>query len=122
MRGMALCCAIAAGRNHGHGWEDGVKLIIQITKGVLRDQTMRRNTMFCVVLAAVLMLFGGSTFLSEFLISRPMYFIFYWAICAWLTVLSLLLALYDLLVVRAQARSMKKRLHTELLGSEDDFS
>jgi hypothetical protein len=99
-----------------------VKLIIQITKGVLRDQTMRRNTMFFVVLAAVLMLFGGSTFLSEFLISRPTYFIFYWGICAWLTVLSLLLAIYDLLVVRAQARSMKKRLQTELLGSEDDFS
>ena len=60
--------------------------------------------MFVVVIVALVMLFLGSTFLAPVLDPkvRPGWFIFYWAVCAWVTVTAVLLAVFDLLLVRAQ--------------------
>lgn len=81
-------------------------------RGLVRDQTTRRKTMFWIVLAAVLMLFGGATFLKPWLDPkvRPGWFMLYWLACAWITVTAVLLALLDLLLVRARARDEKRRL------------
>ena len=97
-----------------------LKFILQITIGIVRDQNMRRNVMFFVVLAAIVMLFLGATFLNSFLTARPFYFLGYWGLCAWLTVLAMLMAIYDLLVVRARARLLERELRAKILGDRDD--
>jgi cytochrome bd-type quinol oxidase subunit 2 len=82
------------------------------TRGLLRDRTMRRKTMFWTVIAALAMLFCGATFLASVLDpkTRPGWFIFYWLTCAWLTVTVVLLAIFDLLLVRGQTRDEKRVL------------
>jgi protein-S-isoprenylcysteine O-methyltransferase Ste14 len=82
------------------------------TRGLLRDQTMRRKTMFWTVIVALVMLFCGATFLAPVLDpkTRPGWFIFYWLACAWMTVTVVLLAIFDLLLVRVQARDEKRAL------------
>ena len=82
------------------------------TRGLLRDQAMRRKTMFWTVIVALVMLFCGATFLAPILDpkTRPGWFTFYWLACAWVTVTVVLLAIFDLLLVRVQARDEKRAL------------
>jgi hypothetical protein len=82
------------------------------TRGLLRDQPMRRKAMFWTVIVAVVMLFCGATLLAPMLDpkTRPGWFIFYWLACAWVTVTVVLLAIFDLLLVRVQARDEKRAL------------
>ena len=82
------------------------------TRGLVRDQTMRRKAMFCTVIVAVVMLFCGATFLAPLLDpkTRPGWFILYWLACAWVTVTVVLLAIFDLLLVRVQTRDEKRAL------------
>jgi hypothetical protein len=63
------------------------------------------------------MLFAGSTFLSESL--TPWGFIVYWGVCGWLTLAALLLALWDLLLVRAAARRERRKLEKKILERHD---
>jgi drug/metabolite transporter (DMT)-like permease len=85
-------------------------------RGLIRDQNTRRWTMFVTLLVAMLMLFAGSTFLEPLLRphEHPGWFIFFWLACAWLTLTALLLALFDLLMVRAQSRAAKRQLRETL--------
>jgi dolichol kinase len=90
--------------------------IVHVTRGLIRDHNMRRKAMFVLVLIALLLLFGGSTFLQPLLNPREHrgWFIFYWFICAWLTLTAMLLALFDLLLTRAHSRKAKSLLRGEL--------
>lgn len=97
-----------------------MRLVFLISKGIVRDLHVRRTTMFIVVLAALVMLFVGSTFLNGTLGERPLLFVLFWGSCAWLTFLAILLALYDLLAVRAQARSERRRLRAEIFSAQQD--
>lgn len=97
-----------------------LKGLILVTRGILRSTEIRRWTMFVVVLAALLMLFLGATFLEPILVSRPVVFVAFWMICAWLTFLSILLATYDLLLMRAEERALRAKLRREMLGKEED--
>jgi biotin transporter BioY len=85
---------------------------IHAARGLVRDQKMRRTAMFWTVLVALVMLFCGATFLAPVLDPhlRPGWFIFYWLVCAWITATALLLAIFDLLLVRVQARAEKRHL------------
>lgn len=64
------------------------------------------------LLVAVVMLGAGLTVLRPWLNPQehPWRFILYWFACAWETLLVLLLALLDLLLVRAQARATRKAI------------
>ena len=64
---------------------------------------------------AVVMLVAGLTVLRPWLNphEHPWRFIFYWFACAWETLLVLLLALLDLLLIRAQARAARKAFQEE---------
>jgi protein-S-isoprenylcysteine O-methyltransferase Ste14 len=92
------------------------------SRGLVRDQTMRRKAMFWVVILAVLLLFCGATFFAPWLDPniRPGWFLLYWLICAWVTVTALLLAIFDLLLVRVQARQTKRQLAQKLAETRDD--
>ncbi len=91
-------------------------------RGILRDRQTRRKVMFWIVIAAVVMLFVGATFLAPLLDprARPGWFILYWLACAWITVTAVLLALLDLLQVRLQAREEKRRLAREIVEEAEE--
>jgi hypothetical protein len=90
------------------------KLVIQISKGIIRDHQTRRWTMFYALLAAMLLLFAGSVLIEGWLREHVFLLFAWWAACAWLTLLAVLLALFDILVIRAAARQERRRLEREL--------
>ena len=87
--------------------------VIHATRGVIRDQTVRRKTMFIVILVALLWLFSGLTFLQNALNPREhlLRFAFFWLVCLWLTLTAMLLAIFDLLMVRVEARRARRMLN-----------
>jgi hypothetical protein len=89
-----------------------VSFAIHSARGVIRDQSTRRWVMFITLVIAMLMLFCGTTFLQPLLSPRehPGWFLLFWLACAWLTLTALLLALFDILTVRAQGRAARKFL------------
>ena len=90
--------------------------VVHVARGVIRDQTARRKTMFVLLVMALVLLFAGSTLLYSILNphAHPVWFIFYWLVCGWLTVTAMLLALFDLLIVRAQTRKAERLLRGEI--------
>jgi heme/copper-type cytochrome/quinol oxidase subunit 2 len=67
------------------------------------------------VMVLLIMLVAGLTVLRPWLDphEHPWRFIFFWFACAWETLLVLLLALLDLLLIRARARAARKALEGE---------
>ena len=98
------------------------KFIIQVSKGLIRDQRARRTLMFYSVLVALVLLFAGSTFLWSLLSphDHPFLFIAYWVGCAWITLLALLLAFYDMVKVRGEARRERRRIERELIEKAEN--
>jgi len=98
--------------------------VVHATRGVIRDQTARRKTMFVLLVVALVLLFAGSTLLHSIVNPRthPVWCIFYWLVCGWLTVTAMLLALFDLVVVRAQARKAERLLRPELPEAQNPDS
>ena len=92
-----------------------VPFTVHATRGLLRDQRSRRRTMAISLIIAVVLMVAGLTVLRPWLDphEHPWRFILYWLVCAWETVLVLLLALFDLLLVRAQTRATKKLLEEQ---------
>jgi uncharacterized membrane protein len=93
-----------------------VSFAIHSARGVIRDQSTRRWVMFITLVIAMLMLFSGTTFLQPLLTPREHWgwFLLFWLACAWLTLTALLLALFDLLMLRAQNRAARKILSEKL--------
>jgi hypothetical protein len=93
-----------------------VPFTVHATKGLLRDQSSRRKTMAICLVVAVLLLVSGLTVLRPWLDphEHPWRFVLFWLACGWETVLVLLLALFDLLLVRAQARAARKAFREDL--------
>jgi uncharacterized membrane protein len=92
-----------------------MRFIIQVTQGLVRDERTRRTTMAILILVAVAMVATGVTGLRSWLAPRGHAgrFIFYWFACAWVTLTALLLALLDMLLIRARARQARKALQDE---------
>ena len=90
--------------------------VAHITRGVIRDQNTRRKAMLFLLALALLLLILGFTFLQSALNPRehPWRVIFFWIVCIWLTFTALLLALFDLLVLRVQARRAQRALRERL--------
>jgi protein-S-isoprenylcysteine O-methyltransferase Ste14 len=93
-----------------------VSFIVHATRGVIRDHNTRRKTMLMLVVAALILLFSGSTFLQAMLNSRvhPGWFILFWLTCAWLTLTAILLAIFDLLMTRLALRREQRALREKL--------
>ena len=85
---------------------------IHATRGLLRDQKMRRTMMAVSVVLSVIMLLAGLTIFRPWLHphEHPWRFVLFWFACAWQTVLAVLLALLDILLVKAEARAARKAL------------
>jgi hypothetical protein len=73
--------------------------------------------MFYSVLFAIILAFSGSTILWPLLREHPFLFLGFWALCVWITILAVLLALYDMAKVREEGRLERQRLRAEYLES-----
>ena len=93
-----------------------VSFALHSARGLIRDHSSRRWTMFIVLMIAMVLLLAGTTFLQPFLSPRehPAWFILFWLACAWLTFLALLLAVFDLLALKIQGRAARKILREKL--------
>lgn len=76
--------------------------------------------MFAMLILALALLFSGSTFLQSALNPRdhPVLFVLFWVACAWFTLAALLLSVFDLLMLRIEARKRQRSLHEKLLRIE----
>lgn len=94
---------------------------IHATRGLLRDQKSRRKTMTFLLLIAIVMIAAGLLGRGSWLDphEHPLYFIFYWLGCGWITLSVVLLALLDLLLVRSAARRARKALREEVRETSD---
>src|SRR4051812_30813939 len=86
--------------------------VIHATRGVIRDQNTRRTAMLVVLLCAFVFLLGGLTFLRPLLDPRehPWRVILFWTACIWLTFTAFLLAVFDMFMLRLQARRDRRAL------------
>ena len=89
---------------------------VHATRGLVRDQRSRRRIMTVSIAVALILLVTGLTVLRPWLDphEHPWRFVLFWFACAWDTVLVLLLALLDLLLLRAQERAARKASRAEL--------
>jgi hypothetical protein len=92
---------------------------IQATRGLLRDAKMRRILMAISIAFAAILLVIGLTGLRSWLNphEHPWRFGLLWLACAWQTMLAVLLAIFDLLMTRAQERAARKALGEQLAQS-----
>ena len=91
------------------------RVIILLCKGILRDTRMRRNVMMWLMLAAMVMLFLGELcFSHEWARQHWLLYFGYWAFCAWVTLAAVLLAIFDILIIRATARAMRRRIEQDI--------
>lgn len=72
--------------------------------------------MVLVLTAALVLMIFGATVLQKALDpqERPGWFLFFWLVCAWLTTTSILLAAFDLLMLRIDARKAQRELRKEM--------
>ena len=85
---------------------------IHATRGVIRDPAARRKMMVVLLALALILLLAGSTVLAPVLNPREHlgWALAFWIVCIWLTLTALLLALFDLLMVRSAARAARREL------------
>ena len=93
-----------------------VSFVVHATRGVIRDQRTRRKAMVVLLTLAVLMLLTGFTVFQSALNPRehPWFVIIFWIACVWLTFTAMLLAVFDLLIIRSQARKAQRVLRQKL--------
>lgn len=93
---------------------DLVALTVAICLGIIREQRVRRSVLFVVMISIMLMLFGGVVVFDQWLAKHPIVFLLYWGACLWLTGLSILMALYDMLMVRKAGALSRRRLAEDM--------
>ena len=98
--------------------------VMHATRGVIRDQNMRRKTMLVLLMLELLLLISGFTFLQPALNPQehPWRVILFWIVCIWLTFTATLLALFDLLVLRLEARRAERALREKLEAARSTSS
>jgi protein-S-isoprenylcysteine O-methyltransferase Ste14 len=90
--------------------------VIHATRGLIRDRNARRKAMTLMLALALLLLVAGFTFLQPALNPQehPWRVILFWVACIWFTFTALLLALFDMLVLRLEARRAERELRESL--------
>lgn len=93
-----------------------VSVVVHASRGIIRDQKTRRKAMVVLLGLAVLMLVAGFTVFQSVLNPRehPWFVILFWLACVWLTFTAILLALFDLIVIRLEARRAQRALREGL--------
>ena len=89
------------------------RIIILLSKAIVRDQRLRRQCMLWLVGVAVVMIFLGSLLSESWARAHVGLFAVYWVVCGWLTLTGVLLALLDILVIRAAGRATRRLLERQ---------
>ena len=89
---------------------------IHATRGVIRHQRTRRQVMLFILGLALVQMILGATVLKDALNPHvhPFWFTCYWLVCAWFTITAILLAMFDLLLVRSEEHKARRRLREEM--------
>ena len=89
---------------------------IHATRGIIRDQKTRRRVMVMMLTAALVLMISGVTFLKGALDphEHPGWFIFFWLVCAWLTITAILISIFDLLMLTRAARDAQRQLREDM--------
>jgi hypothetical protein len=74
--------------------------------------------MFYNVLVLLILIFLGATFLWHWLLEHPLIFVGFWGACAWLTLLAVLLAVYDMAKVRLDAKRARRQMEEDFLKGD----
>ncbi|HWY40765.1 MAG TPA: hypothetical protein VNX27_08215 [Chthoniobacterales bacterium] len=100
-----------------------VSFVVHATRGVIHDQKTRRKAMvFCLALAVLVLLAGFTVFRTDLNPrEHPWFVILFWIVCVWLTFTAMLLAIFDLLIIRREARLAQRALR-EKLGVNSSLS
>ena len=95
--------------------------VVHATRGVIRDQKTRRKAMVVLLALAVLLLILGGTVLAPLLNPREHLIgaLIFWLACIWLTLTAMLLAIFDLLAVRLEARRVERTLREQLKNASN---
>lgn len=93
--------------------------LIEITRGLALDQTLRRTAMSALIMGALGMVFVGVFLFWSLFVEHPIFFAIWWLVCGWLLLTAALLAIYDLLVVMRSGREAKKREQRRILDEMD---
>jgi hypothetical protein len=95
---------------------EATSFVVHATRGILRDRNTRRKAMAFLLALAVLLLISGLTFLGPALNPRehPWLVILFWIVCVWLTFTALLLAIFDLLIIRLEVRRAQRALRERM--------
>jgi len=72
-------------------WDDSK----QIACGILRDRSARRQWLGAFLIISLGMIAAGVWVLDAWLASGPLVFLLWWGACAFLTLFTLLFAVYD---------------------------
>jgi hypothetical protein len=98
--------------------------VVHASRGVIRDQKTRRKMMVVLLALALLLLILGGTFLAPLLNPREHlgWSLLFWLVCIWLTLTAMLLAVFDLLMVRLEARRAERALREKLEGPKSTSS
>ena len=91
--------------------------LLLYTRGLIVDQHLRRLTMFYVVITTMVMVFAGAVFVFDWK-EHPLRFVVYWLAVISLTILVMLLTIYDLLLLRLQHRVLSRQLRERMLGRD----
>ena len=92
------------------------KNLLALARALLLDLHWRRTLMVYLIAVAFGMMLVGGTVGFDFLRARIPLFIAFWLGCAFLTLVATLLAIYDLLILRLQARRAQRELRARLLA------
>lgn len=91
-----------------------------VARGLIRNQATRRKVMGIALVIAVTMVIVGSTVLRAPLNPKEHvgFFLLFWLACAWMTLTVLLLAIFDVLMVRVEARAAKKAFREHVIAGD----
>ena len=87
-----------------------VSWVRRFARFLMMRQAARRSAMFYLLLVALGFVFVGSFLIPDWLRARPMFLFVFWLTCACLTLIAMVLAFFDLLLVRVAGRVAHRTL------------
>ena len=79
----------------------------RVARSMLRNREQRRKIMARMLLVALGLMAGGLWLVGGWLAKNPWYFLVWWGVCALITCMTMVLALYDVLAVIREEREKR---------------
>ena len=94
-----------------------IRLLTGVSAALLREKSSRRKIMFYTSVLTMVVVFGGVLFLTPLLAKSPLLFLTYLLFCLGGALFMVLLALYDMAMIRRQHRSELMKLRNEVTAA-----